>query len=50
LLNSDADTYAGSNYGNGGGAFTEEVASHGQSLSLELNLPPLAVLILKPEG
>ncbi|WP_131670350.1 1,4-alpha-glucan branching protein GlgB [Pseudomonas parakoreensis] len=50
LLNSDAETYAGSNYGNGGGAFTEEVASHGQSLSLELNLPPLAVLILKPEG
>lgn len=48
LLNSDADTYAGSNYGNGGGAFTEEVPSHGQSLSLELNLPPLAVLILKP--
>ncbi|SFH39540.1 1,4-alpha-glucan branching protein GlgB [Pseudomonas sp. NFACC45] len=50
LLNSDADTYAGSNYGNSGGAFTEEVASHGQALSLELNLPPLAVLILRPEG
>ncbi|MGY2438379.1 1,4-alpha-glucan branching protein GlgB [Pseudomonas sp. SDO52101_S400] len=49
LLNSDADTYAGSNYGNGGGAFTEDVPSHGQALSLELNLPPLAVLILKPE-
>ncbi|MBC8996844.1 1,4-alpha-glucan branching protein GlgB [Pseudomonas sp. N40(2020)] len=50
LLNSDADTYAGSNYGNGGGAFTEEVPSHGQALSLELNLPPLAVLILRPGG
>ncbi|WP_336355697.1 1,4-alpha-glucan branching protein GlgB [Pseudomonas granadensis] len=50
LLNSDAETYAGSNYGNGGGAQTEEVPSHGQALSLELNLPPLAVLILKPEG
>lgn len=50
LLNSDADTYAGSNYGNSGGAFTEEVPSHGQALSLELNLPPLAVLILRPEG
>ncbi|UZE88434.1 1,4-alpha-glucan branching protein GlgB [Pseudomonas viciae] len=50
LLNSDADTYAGSNYGNGGGASTEEVPSHGQNLSLELNLPPLAVLILRPEG
>jgi len=50
LLNSDADTYAGSNYGNGGGAYAEDVPSHGQALSLELNLPPLAVLILKPEG
>ncbi|OPG68568.1 hypothetical protein B1218_39050, partial [Pseudomonas ogarae] len=43
LLNGDADTCAGSNCGNGGGASTEEVASHGQALSLELNLPPLAV-------
>ncbi|EJL02739.1 MULTISPECIES: 1,4-alpha-glucan branching protein GlgB [Pseudomonas] len=50
LLNSDADTYAGSNYGNSGGASTEEVPSHGQALSMELNLPPLAVLILRPEG
>lgn len=50
LLNSDADTYAGSNYGNGGGASTEAIPSHGQALSLELNLPPLAVLILRPEG
>ncbi|BBP65938.1 1,4-alpha-glucan branching enzyme GlgB [Pseudomonas sp. Cab53] len=50
LLNSDAATYAGSNYGNSGGASTEEVPSHGQALSLELNLPPLAVLILRPEG
>jgi 1,4-alpha-glucan branching enzyme len=50
LINSDADTYAGSNYGNGGGVFTEEEPSHGQALSLVLNLPPLAVLILRPEG
>lgn len=50
LFNSDSDTYAGSNYGNGGGVFTEDVASHGQALSLALNLPPLAVLILQPEA
>jgi len=31
-------------------AFTEETPSHGQALSLVLNLPPLAVLILRPEG
>ncbi|MNV40664.1 1,4-alpha-glucan branching enzyme GlgB [compost metagenome] len=50
LLNSDSATYAGSNYGNSGGAFTEEAPSHGQALSLVLNLPPLAVLMLSPEG
>ena len=42
--------YAGSNYGNSGGAFTEEEPSHGQPLSLVLNLPPLAVLILRTGG
>ncbi|WAH54973.1 1,4-alpha-glucan branching protein GlgB [Pseudomonas silvicola] len=48
VLNSDAEIYAGSNYGNGGGVATEPVHSHGQPLSLSLNLPPLAVLILRP--
>ena len=50
VINSDAAMYAGSNYGNSGGALTEEAPSHGQALSLVLNLPPLAVLILRPEG
>jgi 1,4-alpha-glucan branching enzyme len=50
VINSDADTYAGSNFGNGGGAFTVEEPKHGQPLSLSLNLPPLGVLILRPEG
>jgi 1,4-alpha-glucan branching enzyme len=50
VINSDSATYAGSNYGNSGGAFTEETPSHGQALSLVLNLPPLAVLMLRPEG
>ncbi|MBM1187734.1 1,4-alpha-glucan branching protein GlgB [Pseudomonas lundensis] len=48
VLNSDADTYAGSNYGNGAGVGTEPLPSHGQTHSLALNLPPLGVLILKP--
>ena len=48
VLNSDADTYAGSNYGNGGGVDTDPLPSHGQTHSLALNLPPLGVLILKP--
>ncbi|MCB1653506.1 MAG: 1,4-alpha-glucan branching enzyme, partial [Pseudomonadales bacterium] len=48
VLNSDADTYAGSNYGNGGGVMTQALPSHGQEVSLALNLPPLGVLILQP--
>lgn len=48
LLNSDADLYAGSNVGNGGGVFAEEASAHGQPMSLSLNLPPLGVLILRP--
>jgi 1,4-alpha-glucan branching enzyme len=48
LMNSDSATYAGSNYGNEGGVLAEETPSHGQALSLALNLPPLAVLILRP--
>ncbi|MNN10785.1 1,4-alpha-glucan branching enzyme GlgB [compost metagenome] len=47
-LNSDTSIYAGSNYGNSGGALAEETANHGQALSLMLNLPPLAVLMLRP--
>ncbi|UVJ42284.1 1,4-alpha-glucan branching protein GlgB [Pseudomonas sp. LS1212] len=50
VLNSDAEIYAGSNLGNGGGVATESTPSHGQPLSLSLNLPPLAVLILRPEA
>ena len=46
LINSDAATYAGSNYGNGGGVGSEQTPSHGQAQSVVLNLPPLAVLIL----
>jgi len=41
--------YAGSNYGNGGEIFTQDEPHHGQAVSLSLNLPPLGVLILRPE-
>ena len=50
VLNSDADMYAGSNYGNGGGVMSDELPSHGQGVSVALNLPPLSVLILQPTG
>jgi 1,4-alpha-glucan branching enzyme len=49
LLNSDAGIYGGSNTGNAGRRRTEPVKSHGHDQSLELVLPPLAMLILKPD-
>ncbi|KAA8715017.1 1,4-alpha-glucan branching protein GlgB [Pseudomonas cannabina] len=49
LLNSDAETYAGSNFGNGGEVIAQSDEAHGMPASLSLNLPPLAVLILKPK-
>ncbi|ROQ48877.1 1,4-alpha-glucan branching protein GlgB [Pseudomonas putida] len=48
VLNSDAEVYAGSNYGNLGAVSSEALPSHGQPLSLAVNLPPLAVLVLRP--
>jgi 1,4-alpha-glucan branching enzyme len=47
LLNSDAETYGGSNAGNGGGVMAEPVPSHGFPNSIALTLPPLSVLFLK---
>ncbi|MBB5694576.1 1,4-alpha-glucan branching protein GlgB [Muricoccus pecuniae] len=50
ILNSDAASYGGSGLGNAGGAEAREEASHGQPASLTLTLPPLATLILSPQG
>jgi 1,4-alpha-glucan branching enzyme len=49
MLNTDAACYGGSNLGNGGAVMARSVASHGQPLSLELTLPPLAGVLLCPE-
>jgi 1,4-alpha-glucan branching enzyme len=48
LLNSDATDYGGSGMGNSGTASTVPVQSHGEAQSLELTLPPLATLFLRP--
>ncbi len=50
ILNSDSSLYWGSNLGNGGGVTTDNISSHNRLYSINLTLPPLAVLILKPEG
>jgi 1,4-alpha-glucan branching enzyme len=49
ILNSDAMTYGGSNLGNSGGvqAWGEEWA--GWPCSIAVTLPPLAVIVLKPQ-
>jgi 1,4-alpha-glucan branching enzyme len=49
VLNSDGSEYAGSGMGNGGGAVAEVVKQHGRPFSLELTLPPLAIVFFKPE-
>jgi 1,4-alpha-glucan branching enzyme len=47
-LNSDAADYGGSGQGNLGALDSEPVAAHGESQSLQLRLPPLAIVILTP--
>ncbi len=47
ILNTDAETYGGSNVGNYGGMWAEEIPWQGKSHSLVLTLPPLAVVGFK---
>jgi 1,4-alpha-glucan branching enzyme len=49
ILNTDSRHYGGGDLGNAGHLEAETIASHGQAHSLNLDLPPLATLILKPE-
>jgi 1,4-alpha-glucan branching enzyme len=47
IMNSDAEIYGGSGYGNAGGAEAAPVPAQGRDHSLSLNLPPLGVLFFK---
>ncbi len=47
VLNSNAGVYGGTDEGNFGGVHSEPVECHGQPHSLHLNLPPLAMVVLK---
>jgi 1,4-alpha-glucan branching enzyme len=49
LLNSDAPLYGGSGMGNYGGLDSVPVAAHGRFQSLNMTLPPLALLVLRHE-
>jgi 1,4-alpha-glucan branching enzyme len=50
ILNSDSSLYWGGNLGNSGGVNAENIISHkGFQFSLNLTLPPLSVLVFKPQ-
>ncbi|HYD95893.1 MAG TPA: 1,4-alpha-glucan branching protein GlgB [Noviherbaspirillum sp.] len=48
VLNTDALAYGGSGMGNGERVEAAEEHAHGMAQSLELKLPPLAAIVLKP--
>jgi 1,4-alpha-glucan branching enzyme len=50
VLNSDAREYGGSGLGNLGRAEAVSIAQHGHSYSLDLTLPPLAIVFFKSEA
>jgi 1,4-alpha-glucan branching enzyme len=49
IFNSDAEIFGGSNMGNGGYVEAEPAPSHGRPASANVVVPPLAVIVLKPE-
>jgi 1,4-alpha-glucan branching enzyme len=49
VFNSDSEIYWGSNVGNRGGFMSDALPWQGQPCSLELTLPPLAVVVFKPK-
>ncbi|NRB55906.1 MAG: alpha amylase C-terminal domain-containing protein [Salinicola sp.] len=49
IFNSDSVFYGGSNVGNGHGATTEAIPSHGHAQSLAVTVPPMAALYLRHE-
>jgi 1,4-alpha-glucan branching enzyme len=49
ILNSDSEHYFGSNVGNGLGVPAQQQKWQTQPYSIEITLPPLALVILKPE-
>jgi 1,4-alpha-glucan branching enzyme len=50
ILNSDAPLYGGSGQGNYGGLSTVPLPIHGRPFSLNMTLPPLGIVIFRPES
>ncbi|MNF36038.1 1,4-alpha-glucan branching enzyme GlgB [compost metagenome] len=49
LLNTDDERFTGSNVGSRGALASDAIAAHGEAQSLNLDLPPLGSLILRPQ-
>lgn len=49
VINSDSEIYGGSNNGNGGGVMSENFEYQGRKYSAEVTVPPLGMLVFKPE-
>jgi 1,4-alpha-glucan branching enzyme len=49
LLNSDAAMFGGSNLGNAGGVTAVATPRHGRPYTITITLPPLAVVVFRPE-
>jgi 1,4-alpha-glucan branching enzyme len=47
VINSDARDYGGSGWGNFGAVESAPVGAHGRVESVNLNLPPLGILVLR---
>jgi 1,4-alpha-glucan branching enzyme len=50
LLNSDAEVYGGSGWGNLGRIESSPLPAHGQLHSIRVVLPPLAIIVLQHES
>ena len=50
VLNTDAEDYGGSGWGNQGGVESAPLPAHGRLHSIRLVLPPLATVILRHES
>ena len=49
VLNSDSEHYFGSNVGNGLGLPAQNLKWQSQPYSIEMTLPPLGIVVLKPQ-
>ncbi|MFV1965015.1 MAG: 1,4-alpha-glucan branching protein GlgB [Pirellulaceae bacterium] len=49
VLNSDSEHYGGGNIGNCPGVLATEPGAHGRPFALNLTLPPLGVVVFKPQ-